>query len=322
MLKDFTTVLELPHDGRQGVLAQLREIHDGQFDKYWGTGKVLHWEGHVGFLAGVTPVIDQHHAVMGLLGPRFLLVGLHYSEGERPEVARRELAEATAAFLAHLPTEPAHLDPTVQDWLVGIADLVTQARSPVSRERGHGALQYAPEPEVPARFAPQLDALAQGLVLVAGSTELTTADQRRLARVAWDGMPVLRRHVLHVLAQANSPLGTRAIATTVQFSTTTVRHTMEDLQALKLIRCAKGGHGTADGWQLRPQWRAPLRDLLQRLHKVPRPAGTMANAGAPDRQEASPERPGLPVRRAQVDARQAGRAATRPAEAAERQPSV
>jgi len=88
VLKDFTTVLELAHDERQGVLAQLREIHDGQYDKYWGTGKALHWEGHVGFLAGVTPVIDQHHAVMGLLGPRFLLLRLHYSEDERPEVAR------------------------------------------------------------------------------------------------------------------------------------------------------------------------------------------------------------------------------------------
>jgi hypothetical protein len=332
VLKDFTTVLALPHDERQGVLAQLREIHDGQYDKYWGTGKTLHWEGHVGFLAGVTPVIDQHHVVMGLLGPRFLVLRLHYSENERPEVARRalrlarqkaemrrELAEATAAFLAHLPTEPPDLDPAVRDWLVGLADLVTHARSLVSRERGHGALQYAPEPEVPARFALQLYALAQGPVLVAGGTELTTADQPRLARVAWDGIPILRRNVLHVLAQANRPLTTRAIATTVQFPTTTVCRSLEDLQALKLIRCAKGGHDTADGWQLQPQWRAPLVDLLQRLFKVPRPLGMRANAGAPDRREASLERSGMRVRRAHVDARQAGRAVTRPAEAADRQ---
>jgi DNA-binding IscR family transcriptional regulator len=189
----------------------------------------------------------------------------------------------------------------------------------VSRERG-GTLQYAPEPEVPARFALQLHTLAQGLVLVAGGTELTTADQRRLARVAWDGIPVLRRHVLHVLAQANSPLTTRAIATTVQFPTTTVRRTLEDLQALKLIRCAKGGLGIADGWQLRPQWRTPLGDLLQRLHKVPRPAGTIANAGATDRQQAHPERRGIRVRRAHADARQAGRAATRRSDGEERQP--
>ena len=222
---------------------------------------------------------------------------------------RRELAEATAAFLAHLPAERPDLDPAVQAWLVDLANLVTHARSPVSRERG-GTLQYAPKPEVPARFALQLYALAQGLVLVGGGTALTTADRRRLARVAWDAIPVLRRTVLRVLAHANRPLTTRAVATTVQFHTTTVRRTLEDLQALKLISCAKGRDGTADAWTLRPQWRAPLRDLLQRLHKVPRPAGTRANAGAPDRQEANPERSGMRVRRAHVDARQAGRAAT------------
>ena len=278
-------MLELAHDERQGVLAQLREIHDGHFDKYWGTGKELHWEGHVGFLAGVTPVIDQHHAVMGLLGPRFLLLRLHYSENERPDVARRalrlarqkpemrrELAEATAAFLAHLPPEPPDLDPAVQDWLVGLADLVTHARSPVSRERG-GALQYAPEPEVPARFALQLYALAQGLVLVAGGTALTTADQRRLARVAWDGIPVLRRRVLHVLAHANRPLTTRAIATMVQFPRTTVRRTLEDLQALKLIRCAKGGARHRRRLALRAQWCTPLR------RSPPTPAQGAASGG-------------------------------------------
>jgi hypothetical protein len=248
VLKDFTTVLELAHDERQGVLAQLREIHDGAFDKYWGTGKELHWEGHVGFLAGVTPVIDQHHAVMGLLGPRFLLLRLHYSQAERPNVARRalrlaqqkpemrcELAEATAAFLAHLPPEPPDLDSDIRDWLVDLADLVTRARSPVTRERGGGALQGVPEPEVPARFALQLYALAQGLVLVGGGTALNTADRRRLARVAWDGIPVLRRTVLHVLAQVSSPLGTQAVATTVQCPETTVRRTLEDLQVLKLV---------------------------------------------------------------------------------------
>ena len=71
---------------------------------------------------------------------------------------------------------------------------------------------------------------------------------------------------------------------------TTVRRTLEDLQALKLIRCAKGGAGTADGWQLRSRWRMPLRDLLQRLHKVPRPAQTTPTCGVMDRREAKPER--------------------------------
>jgi hypothetical protein len=52
VLKDFTTVLALPHDERQGVLAQLREIHDGQYDKYWGTGKPCTGRGMSAFWPG------------------------------------------------------------------------------------------------------------------------------------------------------------------------------------------------------------------------------------------------------------------------------
>ena len=69
VFKDFTIVLEMSRDKRQAVLAQFREIYDGKFDKVWGNGQELHWEGRLGFVAGVTPAIDKHHAVMAILGP-------------------------------------------------------------------------------------------------------------------------------------------------------------------------------------------------------------------------------------------------------------
>src|SRR5215471_448662 len=62
LFKDFTTVLEMHREERQAILAQLREIYDGRFDKPWGTGKELHWHGRLGFIAGVTPIIDSHHS--------------------------------------------------------------------------------------------------------------------------------------------------------------------------------------------------------------------------------------------------------------------
>jgi hypothetical protein len=128
--------------------------------------------------------------------------------------------------------------------------------------------------------------------------------------------------VLDALAHANRLLTTRAIATMLQFHTTTVRRTLEDLQALKLISCAKGGSGTADGWQLQPQWRVPLRDLLQRLHKVPQPAGTRGKAGVQDRREATPERQPRRAHRARAQPGQGRRAAARPADVEGRQPSA
>src|SRR5205823_893094 len=120
VLKDFGTVLEMPRTERQAILAQLREIFDGRFDDAWGSGKEFHWEGRLGLLAGVPPVVDQHHAAMGLLGPRF--VQLRVVQPNRQEVGikamsnvdvgamRAELADAAASFLAGLPTEPPVVD--------------------------------------------------------------------------------------------------------------------------------------------------------------------------------------------------------------------
>ena len=56
VLKDFTTVLQRHREERQKILAQLREIYDGRFDKVWGTGRELHWRGRLGFLAGVAEI--------------------------------------------------------------------------------------------------------------------------------------------------------------------------------------------------------------------------------------------------------------------------
>src|SRR5262249_7806362 len=74
LLKDFTSVLSMHRDKQGAILAQLREIYDGEYDKVWGTGKELHWRGRLGFVAGVTEAIDRHHSVMGILGPRFVLL--------------------------------------------------------------------------------------------------------------------------------------------------------------------------------------------------------------------------------------------------------
>ena len=88
-LKDLTTVLQKRRDQRDEVLAELREVFDGRFAKAWGTGQRLDWRGRVGFIAGVTSVIDQLHSVMGILGQRFVL--LRPRQPDRQAAARRAI---------------------------------------------------------------------------------------------------------------------------------------------------------------------------------------------------------------------------------------
>lgn len=70
VLKDLTTVLTMNRAARDMVFGALREIYDGRFSKEFGTGESIQWEGKLGLIAGVTPVIDRHHVALAQLGDR------------------------------------------------------------------------------------------------------------------------------------------------------------------------------------------------------------------------------------------------------------
>jgi hypothetical protein len=118
-MKDFGTVLTMYREKKAEILAQLREIYDGQFTKDWGNGKSLRWRGRVGLLAGVTSIIDREYAFNQVLGERFLLYRIKSADARK--IARRALAqrpvdsdrrretlrELVATFVAGIPLEPA-----------------------------------------------------------------------------------------------------------------------------------------------------------------------------------------------------------------------
>src|SRR4030095_10784749 len=83
--KDLTTVLSMHHEARSQIISQLREVADGRTEKSFGNGLRLEWEGKLGLVAGVTPIIDEQHNFLAVMGERFLLYRL-------PEVPRRDIA--------------------------------------------------------------------------------------------------------------------------------------------------------------------------------------------------------------------------------------
>jgi hypothetical protein len=78
IVKDFTSTLEMDRTARGEILAALREVYDGRWDRDVGAegGRTLTWQGKCGFLAGCTTSIDRAHAVMNDMGPRSLFVRL------------------------------------------------------------------------------------------------------------------------------------------------------------------------------------------------------------------------------------------------------
>jgi hypothetical protein len=248
-LKDFTTILEMPIDERKAILAQLREIFDGRLDRRWGTGKELHWRGRLGFIAGVTPVIDNYHSGLSVLGERFLMLRIKQpdratmaekavEQPEHDEQRRLELRGAVKSFMSHLPTMAPMIADAFRKDLAAMANFVSCCRSGVVRDGYKRELNSAPEAEMPARLVKQLFELLRGVALVMGHAEANQEDLDRVQRVALDCIPSVRRVVLRQVADL-SPHGEQFTITKVadkaQYSSTTVRRALEDLQALGVL---------------------------------------------------------------------------------------
>ena len=172
VMKDFTTILTMYRDKRAEILAQLREIYDGQFSKEWGNGKSFEWSGKVGLLAGVTGVIDREYALGAILGERFLLYRVKgaparvlarraiLQRSSYEESQRKNLRQIVANYLETLlPVAPPMPEP-ITDGIIALSEFTAKARSPVFFDPKTNAIDLVPEPEAPGRLAKQFDLLA------------------------------------------------------------------------------------------------------------------------------------------------------------------
>ena len=262
VIKDFTSILSMNRDTRALVLAALREIYDGHWARNVGTdgGFTLTWRGRIVVIGAVTTAWDSAYQVVSTLGDRFVLVRLRTGDHRRAagrqamanvggEVQMRaRLAEVTGKLLAgaaaHVTAEP---EPGLTDAemgsLLGLADLVTRARTPVERDyQGNPAFAHALE--MPTRFAKQLVQIARGGLLL--GLDRDTA-MRVAARCCHDTMPPLRRVVLADVA-ANPDSFTPDVADRVQIPKTTVDRTLQELQLLGLLRVAHIKYGERIRW--------------------------------------------------------------------------
>lgn len=273
LVKDFTSTLAQNRDTRAQALAALREIFDGHWSRPVGTegGKVLHWAGKVGLVAGVTPAIDAHHAVLSELGDRFVFYRLPPTDATKQGEAaldldddgqmRAELVAAVAEFFTAVkpPDKPPKLRGPERARMVALATLAARCRSAVERDGRTRELLFVPEAEPPARLAKALWRLLEGISAIGVDRE--TAWQV-VTKTALDCMPSRRRIVLQLLVDGED-LTTTQVAERADQPTPTVRLALEDLTAHRLAVRKPQGQGRADRWclieQARGWWEASTR---------------------------------------------------------------
>jgi len=250
--KDLTTVLTMHREARAQIIGQLREVFDGRTEKSFGNGLRIEWEGKLGMIAGVTPIIDEQHTFLAVMGERFVLYRL--PELPRKEIAERALAmrgrekEARARIQAlvseflepHRNDEHLDLPAAYTGRLIDLADIVTRARSGVARDYQSRDILYLPEPEAPTRFAKQIAQLMAAMIRIG----VEGSEAWRLAqKVGWDSVPAVRTSLLRILSTAECALSRAEVQEFSGLPETTVRRVEEDLVVLGLVDRRKDSSG-------------------------------------------------------------------------------
>lgn len=250
-LKDFTTVLTMHRENRTELLAQLREIYDGYYKKAFGTGLTIEWQGKMGFIAGVTPIIDTYYSIYQVLGERFIQYRMAESDAvimakramqnvSQERQMREEIMTAIAQFISAIDipefTE-LKIPEEITNKLAHLAAFCVRARSGVIRGRDQsGEISYIPEPEAPARLAKQLLTLACGLAILHNSRELTLEEYALTYRIGMDTLPKMRLEILRLMKNQPEPLTTTELVEKTDYPDKTIRRHLEDLLALKVIK--------------------------------------------------------------------------------------
>jgi hypothetical protein len=251
VLKDFTTILSMRSESKQEVLAQFREIYDGQYSKSFGTGKTFNWKGRIGLVAACTPVYDCHYVVIGSMGERFILYRTDSMNGEKMGLQaqrivgqenkmRAEIKLAVHSFIDQFESlENVHFDKNedVDSMIISLACFCAYARCPVERDRYSQSIKYDPLPEGTPRLVKQFMQIGMGLALANGQNSIDEQIYKTIKKIGKDLIPAQRLKVLKQLwnERAFEDVGwekTKEVATAVNMPTATARLTLEDLMVV------------------------------------------------------------------------------------------
>lgn len=293
--KDFTTVLTMHRDKRHAILSQLREIYDGYYRKEFGTGETKTWEGKMGFIAGVTSVIDNHQSIFQVLGERFIQYrpeqpdtialakkAMANSGGEK--AMREEIQNAFADFLAgiEIPQETISISEELKDRIAHLASFCVRARSGIIRD-GYSSreIELIPDTELPTRLAKQLITLTAAFSLIGNATP--EQDYELIYKIGLDTLPQKRRRALETLIHATDELETADVAMEIGYPTNTTRRILEDLHGLGLVTRLHEGKGYADKWLISDYTKQLLEKAKPKSLVVENQSKSTKNEGLPEK---------------------------------------
>jgi DNA-binding MarR family transcriptional regulator len=271
--EDFTTLLAEKEEASI-IMGQLRGIYGGKFDKDFGTGQRVQWEGKITLIAGATYAIHGKRQVFSNMGERFMIYNIQ--QPDRTEVTMRAIENHERTDINRkrggmgialknlvdvaltIPDELPRMSMKHKRLIAGISEFTTRARSSVERDYSSQKKEIVEvyPPEMPTRLAAQLLKIAHGFMVIneynTGSYDLMEEDIDCLKRLGLDCVSPVRRLILIELAKYEEIEGP-GLAMKLNLPSVTTDRYLQDFDALGLVNRTKGGRSNI--WVMKPNYR-------------------------------------------------------------------
>ena len=259
IVKDLAPILAKRKEDRELIWAAFRSAYDGEYGKATGAGQT-EYQVSFGCMCASTHALETIGKFDPTLGERFLQFKIIIDDPKKcAEWAMRhsgyvkqwraERNKICGLFLQSIKgiQEPT-LTPGEIDWLVRLATLTCELRTPVSRNSyGHfiDALTYG---EVPTRFAGLLTQIFKGVKVL---TNDQNPAMRAAIRIASACVSDQRLLILDMIRQGFSTRAT--LEAMLGIGPWLVRITTEDLAAVGIIEANKIGRNVIY-YRLKPEY--------------------------------------------------------------------
>lgn len=271
VMKDFTSIISMKMDKRDAILAQMREIYDGEYTKKTGNGQNESWHGKINWLGAVTDAIHIKEEESATMGRR--TISFEMPE-QTPEMRRRltkgsrevkdhkvedrvfiqkVFADFIEEKMLNAPTTLPTLPEQFRDNMEELADFITLARSPVARNF-KGMMVLVPSPEMPMRVSDQLQQLAQ-TVLYINDNIFSDAQEKVFYKIGMDSISKQRRITLRLLAEYRG-VSAKGLAQAINYPTETVRMWLQEINVLNICVRDADQVTSIDVFRIKPEYRA------------------------------------------------------------------
>lgn len=251
---EFSSILSLPQEQREEVIAVHRQIYDGYYSRQFGAsgGRKLEWSGKCGSLGAVTMAIDNH-SLTADLGERWIYYRFPPSDIKAQADAalfhhdtdpRDTTAEFRAAVLDIFNEAKIKLDETRKpldshesQQLAELAAVACKMRGVVVRDRFSHDIISSPQPEGAGRIAKALAGMYSGLNRIGLVNDWCWNITRK---IGIDSAPALRFEILRAIKDCETTDGvvpsTTEITNRLKVSRKTGERNLQDMEKLGVTR--------------------------------------------------------------------------------------